>query len=160
DTPAGHESAPLSPGCAVRVMTGAPVPTAAEAVVPVELTDAEPTGPAPSTIRLASVPETARDGWNIRAVGEDIAGGEGVVAAGVGVIVTGDELRAHAAEATGPTIFNSNLPMLVSALSATGVEVSEAICGDEPDQLLGLLNGMEDEVDLVLTTGGISAGAF
>src|SRR5699024_6476385 len=49
---------------------------------------------------------------------------------------------------------------LVSALSATGVEVSEAICGDEPDQLLGLLNGMEDEVDLVLTTGGISAGAF
>jgi molybdopterin molybdotransferase len=186
DTPAGHESAPLSPGCAVRVMTGAPVPTAAEAVVPVELTDAEPTGPAPSTIRLASVPETARDGWNIRAVGEDIAGGEVVVAAGarltsagvgtlimlgieeveviaaarVGVIVTGDELRAHAAEATGPTIFNSNLPMLVSALSATGVEVSEAICGDEPDQLLGLLNGMEDEVDLVLTTGGISAGAF
>src|SRR5699024_10494023 len=54
DTPAGHESAPLSPGCAVRVMTGAPVPTGAEAVVPVELTDAEPTGPAPATIRLAS----------------------------------------------------------------------------------------------------------
>ena len=185
DTPAGHESAPLSPGCAVRVMTGAPVPTGAEAVVPVELTDAEPTGPAPATIRLASVPETARDGWNIRSVGEDIASGEVVVAAGarltsagvgtlimlgieevevftaarVGVIVTGDELRTHA-EATGPTIFNSNLPMLVSALSAIGVEVSEAICGDEPAELLGLLNAMEDEVDLVLTTGGISAGAF
>ena len=186
DTPAGYASAPLQTGCAVRVMTGAPVPSGAEAVVPVEFTDAERTGPAPRTIRIASVPEAARDGWNIRSVGEDIAGGEVVVAAGdrltsagvgtlamlgieeaeviaavrVGVIVTGDELRTPDAEATGPTIFNSNLPMLASALSATGAEVVEAICDDEPAQLLELLNGMKDDVDLVLTTGGISAGAF
>src|SRR5699024_1294594 len=137
DTPAGHESAPLSPGCAVRVMTGAPVPTGAEAVVPVELTDAAPTGPAPATIRLASVPETARDGWNIRSVGEDIASGDVIVAAGarvtspgggtlmmlemeevevcadarVGVIGTCDVQRTGA-DATGSVIIYSNLPML------------------------------------------------
>ncbi|WP_209372829.1 molybdopterin molybdotransferase MoeA [Brevibacterium renqingii] len=204
DTPAGHAAAPLHPGSAVRVMTGAPVPAGSEAVVPVELTDAEQTGPAPSTIRIASLPETASEGWNIRSVGEDICAGEVVLSAGerltsagvgtlvmlgideievlaparIGLVVTGDELRTHEAQtpsdepdapgddavvataATDPTILNSNLPMLAAALRATGADVREAICDDDPSQLLSVLTDMDGAVDLVLTTGGISAGAY
>ncbi|WP_181275245.1 molybdopterin molybdotransferase MoeA [Brevibacterium oceani] len=208
DVPAGHDSVPLRRCSAVRVMTGSPVPTGAEAVVPVEFTDARPTGPAPESIRVASLPPTAGRGWNIRSVGEDIATGALVVPSGsrltaagvgtlamlgldevevlrrprVGVIVTGDELRtlgsatpAPGAEATdteptdvpppeteaaGPTIRNSNLPMLSSAISALGCQPVEATCGDDTSEFLTLLRGMEDMVDLVLTTGGISAGAF
>lgn len=186
DTPAGCEAAPLSEGTAVRVMTGAPVPTGAEAVIPVELTDAAPTGAVPHTIRLSSLPEDVRQGWNIRAVGEDIAAGDIVIPAGsrltaagigtlamlgtseisveralrVGVIVTGDELRTSGAEATGPLILNSNLPMLASAIRATGAEAVEATCGDDPHALRSILGEMSDTADFVITTGGISAGAY
>lgn len=188
DVPAGHDSVPLRRCSAVRVMTGSPVPTGAEAVVPVEFTDARPTGPAPESIRITSLPPTAGRGWNIRSVGEDIATGALVVPSGsrltaagvgtlamlgldevevlrrprVGVIVTGDELRTigSATPAAGPTIRNSNLPMLSSAISALGCQPVEATCGDDTSEFLTLLRGMEDTVDLVLTTGGISAGAF
>ncbi|WP_166971571.1 molybdopterin molybdotransferase MoeA [Brevibacterium atlanticum] len=196
DVPAGHHPVPLRRCSAVRVMTGAPVPTGAEVVVPVEFTDARPTGSAPQSIRVASVPPSAVHGWNIRSVGEDIAAGELVVPSGsrltaagvgtlamlglsqvevqrrprVGLIVTGDELctggsatpepGTEAADSSGPTIRNSNLPMLSSAISALGCEPVEATCGDDTTEFLTILRGMEDTVDLAITTGGISAGAF
>ncbi|AZU00678.1 hypothetical protein [Brevibacterium linens] len=75
DIPAGHGPVALQPGCAVRVMTGAPVPTDTEAVVPVELTDAQQAGPAPEAIRIDSLPESVPPGWNIRAIGEDMSRG-------------------------------------------------------------------------------------
>ncbi|MGC2939740.1 MULTISPECIES: molybdopterin molybdotransferase MoeA [unclassified Brevibacterium] len=192
DTPAGHDRVALQPGCGVRVMTGAPVPTGTEAVIPVELTDALQTGPPPEAIRIDSLPEAVRPGWNIRSVGEDISRGETVMPAGaritsagvgtlamlgiteieatrrprIGVIVTGDEIRSpdHAAdtgtEAVGPQIFNSNLPMLAAAVRDLGAEAIEATCSDDPGQLRGVLTALETEADLVVTTGGISAGAF
>jgi molybdopterin molybdotransferase len=193
DTPAGYEAAPLQAGTAVRVMTGAPVPTGAKAVIPVELTDASPTGAIPQKVLVSSLPEDVRPGWNIRAVGEDIVAGDIVIPAGsrltaagigtlamlgvaeisvertlrVGVIVTGDELRTNGeelgtngTEASGPLILNSNLPMLASAIRATGAEAIEATCGDEPSALRSILGEMSDTADLVVTTGGISAGAF
>lgn len=208
DVPAGHDAVRLRRCSAVRVMTGAPIPTGAEAVVPVEFTDAQPTGPAPQSLRVCSLPASADRGWNIRSVGEDIAVGDVIVPSGsrltaagvgtlamlgiggvavrrrprIGLIVTGDELRtgesaaptagaeAHApaagdgtassSEETGPTVRNSNLPMLSAAITALGGEPVEAICRDDTSEFLNALRGMEDDVDLVLTTGGISAGAF
>lgn len=186
DTPAGYAAVPLLTGTAVRVMTGAPVPDGAEAVIPVELTDASPTGDVPQSIRISSLAEDVGPGWNIRGVGEDIAVGDAVIPAGsrltaagvgtlamlgiteleveaaprVGIIVTGDELRSSGTEAAGPLILNSNLPMLASALRRLGAEPVEATCGDDPRVLRGILGEMAGTVDLVITTGGISAGAF
>lgn len=203
DVPAGQRPVPIEIGCAVRVMTGAQVPTGAEAVVPVEGTDAMRTGPAPESIRVTSLPETVRTGWNIKAVGEDtrvgdvaIAAGQRLTAAGVGtlimlgrasvpvrararvgVIVTGDELKpvGDGSGATGnpdhdtnqaPIIHNSNLPMLSAALSSAGALVVERTCGDDPETLVSILDELagshvsEADVDLIITTGGISAGAF
>ncbi|WP_432791604.1 molybdopterin molybdotransferase MoeA [Brevibacterium sp. K11IcPPYGO002] len=192
DIPAGHGPVALQRGCAVRVMTGAPVPTDTEAVVPVELTDAQQAGPAPEAIRIDSLPESVPLGWNIRAVGEDmnrgdmvLRAGERITAAGVGtlamlgiteiavtrvprigLIVTGDEIQgadqsdAALTEAATASIFNSNLPMLASAVRGFGAEPIEATSSDDIDELRRRLTTMRTESDLVVTTGGISAGAF
>jgi molybdopterin molybdotransferase len=192
DTPAGDPAVTLQTGCAVRVMTGAPVPTDAEAVVPVELTDAQQTGPAPDVIRIDSLPETVPAQWNIRAIGEDMSRGDIVLTAGqritsagvgvlamlgvteidvvrrprIGLIVTGDEIQGtdqtgeSRTEAATAAIFNSNLPMLAAAVRGFGADPVEATCSDDADELRGVLTTMSTEADLVVTTGGISAGAF
>lgn len=185
DIPAGSMPVEIAPGTAVRVMTGAPVPTTAEVVIPVEYTDAHHTGPTPGSILISSLPAGLRTGWNIRAVGEDTQVGDTVIHAGqtitsagvgtlamlgrervaveraltIGLIVTGDELRIPA-DAAEPFIHNSNLPMLSSAITNAGAIPIERSCGDDPDALLRILDDLENRVDLIITTGGISAGAF
>lgn len=192
DIPAGHGPVALQPGCAVRVMTGAPVPTDTEAVVPIELTDAQQAGPAPEAIRIDPLPESVPPGWNIRAVGEDMSRGDIVLTAGeritsagvgtlamlgiteigvvrrprIGLIVTGDEIQGAdrsdgtLTEAAAASVFNSNLPMLASAVRGFGAEPIEATSSDDVDELRRTLMSMRTEADLVVTTGGISAGAF
>ena len=192
DIPAGHRAVALQPGCAVRVMTGAPVPTDAEAVVPVELTDARQTGPAPETIRIDSLPSSVPPGWNIRAIGEDMKRGDPVLTAGeritaaglgvlamlgitevetirtprIGLIATGDEIQVTdptddtPTEAAAASIFNSNLPMLAAAVGGLGAVPIEATSRDDAEELISVLTSMQAEADLVVTTGGISAGAF
>ncbi|MDN5806133.1 MAG: molybdopterin molybdotransferase MoeA [Brevibacterium sp.] len=186
DVPAGALPVEITPGTAVRVMTGAQVPTTAEVVVPVEFTDAGRTGPAPERIRVSSLPDGLRAGWNIRSVGEDtligdtvMRAGETISAAGVGtlammghetisvqrplrigLIVTGDELRADLADSGQPFIHNSNLPMLSSAVTKVGASPVERSCGDDPAAFRRILDELADSVDLIITTGGISAGAF
>lgn len=94
----------------------------------------------------------------------------------IGLIVTGDELRSKpSAPASGnvgdsvssadgpeptPLIHNSNLPMLAAAVSAAGAVPIERSCGDDPAQLLAILGELSERVDLIITTGGISAGAY
>jgi molybdopterin molybdotransferase len=187
DVPAGHPTVPIRPGCAVRVMTGAHVPTGAEAVVPVELTDASPTGPAPHSVHCHDLPATISVGWNIRAIDEDIRAGDVVIASGsrlsaagvgtlitigrpeveveaplrVGVIVTGDELGTEeVGSENAPQIRNSNLPMLIADLHALGAEAVPRTCTDDTNELTAILTELADFCDLIITTGGISAGAF
>ncbi|GAA1617966.1 MULTISPECIES: molybdopterin molybdotransferase MoeA [Brevibacterium] len=188
DVPAGHRPVDIAAGTAVRVMTGAAVPAGAVAVVPVEFTDAARTGEIPETITVAGLPETIVGRWNIRDVGEDTAVGDIVVLGGqrlgaaaigslamlgettvevrrrlrVGLIVTGDELAAApgAATATAPIIPNSNLPMLSAAIVTAGAIPHLGTSSDDPAEFLAVLDGLLPDVDLVITTGGISAGAF
>ncbi|EKU49594.1 MULTISPECIES: molybdopterin molybdotransferase MoeA [Brevibacterium] len=183
DIPAGHAPVPIPSGCAVRVMTGAEVPDSAAAVVPVELTDAERTGVVPASITVTGLPDPVVPGWNIRDVGEDTAAGDVVVLGGqrlgaagigtlamlgieavdvarplrVGLVVTGDELQPGEG---APRIPNSNLPMLASALGSHGFTVLPATSSDDPVEFLAVLDDLLPEVDLVITTGGISAGAY
>lgn len=120
------------PGTAVRIMTGAPVPAGADAVIEVERTDASPVGPPPHavTITLDALPEPGR---HVRGVGEEVARGTELARAGdvagagllglaaalglrelavqrpprVTVVVTGDELlraeRMHSADGADAT---------------------------------------------------------
>lgn len=175
----------LAPGTAARIMTGAPVPRGADAVVEVEATDADPFGPAPSTvtIALAQLPPPQR---HIRGIGEEISGGEVLARPGdrvggglvglvrtlglgalvveqplrVGVIVTGDELTGADAEISPGAVRESNGAMLGAALLADGAQGRAFHSGDTHDELRAVLEEAAAHSDLVLTTGGIGRGAF
>jgi len=184
---AGYESvAVVTPGTAVRIMTGAPVPAGADAVVRFEETDegtgAVRHGPGDTVSIMTSV----RPGENVRPIGEDVDAGETVLVAGtrvrpaeigilatlnrtqatvhrrprVGVLATGDEI-VDAGEPLGPgQIRNSNAPMLAALVTRCGGEVvSLGTARDSEEDLRDRL-AQADGLDLLLTTGGVSVGDY
>jgi molybdenum cofactor synthesis domain-containing protein len=171
--------AQLAPGTAVRIMTGAPLPPGADAVVMLE------------HVTLADAGETViietpvRPGTNVRHPGEDIAAGAVVFDAGtelgpahigvlaslgihtvlarprpvVGVLSTGNELARPAAELTPGKIRDANRPALLARLAADGFKAIDlGICGDDPDELADLLKGHVIDCDAIVATGGVSVG--
>ena len=169
----------LEPGTCARIMTGAPVPHGAEAIVPVEWTDG-----GIESVRITRAPE--RDA-NIRVLGSDVATGDVILKAGstlgprqigllaavgqvhapvhphprVVVLSTGSELVEPGSPLGPGQINDGNGPSLtaaVNALGATGIRVG--IVGDDPQ---GVLDAIEDQLiraDMVVTTGGVSVGAY
>lgn len=185
DLPAAPHAVPALPADrAARIMTGAPVPAGADLVVPVEQTDADPTGPVPALIRIDA--EARREsGRHIRRAGEEVTGGAVLAPAGqvvrpallglaaalgiselevrtaprVDVVVTGDELVRE--DPTGPgAVRESNGLMLRSALDDLAVPGRAWTCGDDPAELAQTLERAAAGADLVLTTGGIGHGAY
>lgn len=186
DQPAGPSAAGvLAPGTAIRIMTGAPLPHGADAVVPVEQTD-QPRGaaPLPEAVRVL---EPVAAGAYVRHRGEGVPVGAAVMPAGtrlgpaalaaagavgygelsvvrrprLAVVSTGDELAAPGEALGGGTIPDSNLAMLVALAAEWGAEVPLAErVGDDPAALRAVLARAADVADLVVTCGGISAGAF
>ncbi|MEX0158733.1 molybdopterin molybdotransferase MoeA [Microbacterium sp. LMI11-1-1.1] len=180
---------PLPPGTAVRIMTGAPMPSEADTVVPFEHTVDGLEG---SLMRAMITRSPRASGANVRRVGEDIAAGDEIVASGttlrplhqaaiaasgigdvhvsrvvrVAVISTGSEL-VEPGEALGRgRIPESNGRMLASLAVEEGCRV---VClttvPDEGDRLLAVLSDVTtasspDRADIVLFSGGVSAGAF
>jgi molybdopterin molybdotransferase len=173
--------APLAAGTAVRIMTGAPVPEGADAVVPVEDT-VTPDG---STVTIASA-------WNrgtfVREVGSDLAAGAELLPGGVrlasrhlaalaaagltevavesrvrvAVISTGSELVAPG-DTLGPgQIFDSNGTALVAAALGAGAEVVlDARVLDDSRAFAELLDeALAARAELILTSGGISQGEY
>ncbi|WP_404390324.1 gephyrin-like molybdotransferase Glp [Humibacillus xanthopallidus] len=187
DVPAG--SAPqtaLAPGEAARIMTGARLPEGTVAVVPVEVTDASPTGPAPSHVALHVDPIP---GHHVRARGEDMRAGSLVAATGsavtaalvalgrsagcttvevrggtgVAIIATGAELVPPDVDPGAGGIHESNSDMVAALAAGAGCDVRRVeVCSDEPEELHHLLAALDADpaVDLVITTGGVSAGAY
>jgi molybdopterin molybdotransferase len=184
---AGYECRTVvTPGTAVRIMTGAPVPTGADAVVRFEETEEGASGghcgPG-DTIAIKKAPQPRE---NIRPIGEDVAAGETVLMAGtrvrpaeigvlatlnrtqatvyrrprVGVLATGDEI-VDAGQPLGPgQIRNSNAPMLAALVTRCGGEaVPLGTARDSEDELRGRLAQAEG-LDLLLTTGGVSVGDY
>ncbi len=174
----------LAPGTAARIMTGAPVPLGADAVVEVEASDADPFGPVPSavTFDLAELPPAQR---HVRGIGEEVAHGQQLAADGdrvgpgliglaralgmgalpvhrtprVCVVVTGDELSAEIQLPGG--VRESNGTMLAAALRADGAEALPPLhSGDDHARLREVLDRAAADSDLVVTTGGIGHGAF
>ncbi len=163
-------------GEAVAIMTGAPLPAGADAVVPVEQTTRDG--------QRVTFAAAARVGQSIAPRGSDVAAGVVVlpagtrlgpaqvaVAAGVGaavvpvyarpavaVLSTGDELVDMDAVPTGPQIRNSNGAMLVALLARLGCDVTDGgKCGDDPDALrAALARGLA--AGPLFVTGGMSMG--
>ena len=177
------DGAELRSGEAVRIMTGAAIPPGADTVIPVECTDAAPTGLAPARVTVTRAVEAAR---HVRAVGEELGAGEVLAAAGqlvtpgllavvlsagiatlacvrplrVAVISTGTELTKPGTAPAQGAIFESNGAMLSALLTSFGCQVVWAeSCGDDPDAFRGLLDRAASDAELIVTTGGVSQGA-
>ena len=178
----------LSPGTAARIMTGAPMPIGADAVIPVEDTnepwrDAE--RPLPDTIL---VNRTVKHGDYVRHIGEDIIAGQEVMAPGhlirpqeigvlaalgvsqvqvhrrprVGVLSTGDELIDVDAPLSPGKIRNSNSYAQAAQVIALGAELVDlGVARDTEDQVRAkLLVGLQAGVDLLVSSAGVSVGAY
>ncbi|MFE5830169.1 gephyrin-like molybdotransferase Glp [Streptomyces sp. NPDC056488] len=199
DVAAGADGLPeVGPGQAARIMTGAPLPPGAEAVVPVEWTDGGTGGGAATGMSAAStapegaagevrVHRAAEARAHVRARGSDVRAGELALAAGtvlgppqigllaaigrgtvrvrprprVVVISTGSEL-VQPGEPLGPgQIHDSNSFALAAAARDAGALAYRV--GAVADDAESLRSAIEDQLiraDLIVTTGGVSVGAY
>ncbi|MBK6612917.1 MAG: molybdopterin molybdotransferase MoeA [Ottowia sp.] len=180
---AGGIGAPLAPGSAARIFTGAPMPAGANAVVMQEDTQALDGG---ARVRIDAPPASGR---SVRLAGEDVALGAVVLqkgerlspasiglVAGIGLndltvsrrprvalMATGDELAtpgAVAPEDLPPgAIYNSNRYFLNALLRRAGCVVTDlGVVPDRADATRQALQAAAREHDLVLTSGGVSVG--
>ena len=180
DIPAGRiDIPPLEPGTAHRIMTGAPIPAGATAVLPVEATDGR--------TDIVTIYAPSGEGTFIRRAGEDVAAGTTVLRAGqavtpavvglaaalglheltviprqrVLVISTGSELISPGMLLRPGQIYESNSIMLGAAVRDAGADVVAAVtASDDVAQFVALLDRYAAESDLIITSGGVSAGAY
>ncbi|HQC97991.1 MAG TPA: molybdopterin molybdotransferase MoeA [Aquabacterium sp.] len=179
--PAGVVGAPLQPGTAVRIFTGAQVPAGADAVVMQEQCGAIP-GDGLGSVRIDTVPQPGQ--W-VRRRGEDVLLGAEVLAAGtritpqamglaasvgasrltvrrqprVALFSTGDELVMPGEPLKPGAIYNSNRFTLRGLLLAAGCVVTDL--GIVPDRLDATREALRTAAagnDLILTSGGVSVG--
>ena len=168
-----------TPGTAYRIMTGAPIPDGADAVVPVE--DTQTTDGQVRIERSRTAGEfvrergsDVREGTLLLPVGSVLAARHIAVLAAVGlqrvpvrprpriaVITTGAELVDAGTTLHPGEIYDSNGIALASSARANGAEVvSITRSGDDPAEFRTLLAEATTTADLVLTSGGVSMGDF
>ena len=180
DLPAGRVAGcAVVPGAALRIMTGAPMPAGADAVVPVEGT--EPAGD------HVEIRRAVRRGTNVRLAGEDLAAGAGVVARGdvlrpadigllavagcatvqvhprprLAIITTGDELVDVADEPGPGRIRDANLHAVRAQAVAFGaLPVPFPRVPDRREEVARALRQAAAGADVIVTTGGISMGEY
>lgn len=189
DIRAGETSeTPIRPGQSARIMTGAPLPPGAEAVVMVEDTDFNvrtPGTPAPQTV---TIHKSVRPGENIRRRGDDLHTGDEVLSAGMrlraqeigllamlgaaevlvyrqprfALLSSGDELLSVEAPLTPGKIHESNSYALAALAEAAGVELIRlGVAADtEADVRSRLERAVEAKADVIVSSAGVSVDAF
>ncbi|WP_340560777.1 molybdotransferase-like divisome protein Glp [Streptomyces sp. GSL17-111] len=199
DVAAGSAEPPtVAPGQAARIMTGAPLPPGAEAVVPVEWTDGGTGGgPADAMSAHAADPSGAggevrvhravRAGQHVRRRGSDVGAGTLALRAGtvlgppqlgllaaigrgsvpvrprprVVVMSTGSELVAPGEELGAGRIHDSNSYVLAAAArDAGGQAYRVGAVADDADSLRAAVDDQLVRADVLVTSGGVSVGAY
>jgi molybdopterin molybdotransferase len=178
ELPAGRApTIPVGPGEAIRIMTGAPMPDGADAIVMVERTQGNGDR---VTVEVAAL------GDHVRRAGGDVEAGDVVFERGavltpahlgvlasldieeimchprprVAVVSTGDELVEHGALAPGQ-IRDSNRPMLLSLLEEVDCEpVNGGIARDDEAVITEAVTRAADTCDALLTSGAVSVGDY
>ncbi|MEJ1815323.1 molybdopterin molybdenumtransferase MoeA [Clavibacter michiganensis subsp. michiganensis] len=185
--PAGVAPVPLQPGTAAPCMTGAPVPPGADAIVPIEAAIPDRFVDETATDATVAFAAPVDPGAFVRAQGSDLAAGAVLVAAGTrllpshwGVLAsagvaavtvrrrpvvlllsTGLELRAPGEQLAPGQIHDANSVALAAALSAAGAEVRPLrVASDDAGRVRDAIRDAAAGIDLLLTTGGVSAGAY
>lgn len=165
-------------GYAVRIMTGAPMPAGADAVVPIEATS-------PAEDHVVVHMEDVTPGANVRPVGSDLKQGELVLPSGmklspahigliagmgidrvpvasrpnVSIIATGDEVIEPGAPLAPGQIYDANRFSLSAAVIEAGGELTwSGLAPDDREQLESLLHERMETDDIIITSGGVSMG--
>ncbi|NIZ91090.1 molybdotransferase-like divisome protein Glp [Kineococcus rubinsiae] len=180
DVPAGAaQPMRLPSGTTARIMTGAPLPTGTEAVVPVEWTDR-----GVSQVLVRRVPQP---GQHLRRAGEDVAAGTVVVEAGtrleprhigvlaavgrarvrvrprprVVVVSTGTEVVEPGTALGHGQLHDANGYLLTAAAEDVGaLAYRVGVVADDPVELASVLDDQLVRADVVITSGGVSEGAY
>lgn len=180
DIAAGAKSrSGMGPGLAMRIMTGAPIPAGADAVVPLEDTD--------RGLARVAIHKPARTGDCVRRAGEDLAAGAPALGAGAAlgpqqlallaaigrdrvvvrprprviVLSTGSELIEVGQRPAFGEVIDSNSYMIAAAAKDAGADARRI--GIVPDDHAKLLDTLESQLlraDILVTSGGVSMGAY
>ncbi len=187
DIPAGKmPTRHLKSGEAARIMTGAPLPPGADAVVPVEETDFNnraPGTPLPSSVEIF---KAANLGANIRKRGDDIQRGASILPRGqrlraqdlgvlamlgiaqvpiyrkprIALLSSGDELTPISETLTAGKIYDVNSYTLSAMLASAGCEIIPlGVAEDTPESVKAALSKAKN-ADLILSSAGVSMGSF
>jgi len=166
----------VSIGSAIKIMTGAPIPKGADAVIPKENVVVKG--------EWINLPSPIKEGANIRLEGEDIRIGDLLLNQGervepytiallasqgithleayrkikVGVFSTGDELAHHFESIEAHQLYNSNAPAFIARAQALGCETSYITTSH--DSIEGIQEAIKQALhcDLIITSGGVSVG--
>jgi len=183
-----YSDRPIQSGQCARIMTGAPLPPGADGVVMVEYTDfnERPAGsPAPEAV---AVFKPLQPGENVRRRGDDLHAGDKVLCSGtrlraqevgllamlglpeapvhrlpkVALLSSGDELLPVEAPLTPGKIHDANSYILAALSESTGVELTRlGVASDsEADVRSKLKRAVEEKVDIIISSAGVSVGAF
>ena len=176
----------VAPGTAVRIMTGAPIPIGADAVVPFEDTDEAAHRGSGEKLSRIGIKVEVDSGANLRPAGQDVRSGQRVLEKGtvlgtaeiallaslgysgvrvirrpvVAILATGDELLEPGADHRPGKIYDSNsLGVAAGVLRYGGIPKSLGIAGDNLDSMeTKLQEGLES--DLLITSAGVSKGDY
>jgi molybdopterin molybdotransferase len=166
----------VEPGSCLRIMTGALLPAGADAVVPVEQTDAGTT--------VAAFSRAVSPGESLRRQGDDVPAGARLLESGtpvgpvqlallagsghatvlvrprprVAVVSTGNELAEPGTPLVPGQIWESNSYLLAAAARQAGAVAARYRLPDSPDAVLARLEQLLPEADLLVTSGGVSMG--
>ena len=176
---------PLEAGQAIRIMTGAPMPEGADAVVMVE--DSERLGLDDEGVERVRLSATVPPGAAIRGAGDDVGIGDEIFAAGttitpavqavlasvnasqvevfprlrVAVLSTGDELIDDGSPLELGQIRESNKTMLAGMLAETGCDVVDlGVVRDDEAELERVLRSAAETCDAIVSSGGVSMGDY